>query len=263
MRRIWCVSVAAFAFIGVGGAMLAAAGAGAATHAAGGGGHFVVRPGGVAAHVVPSAAGQAGVRRATSENWSGYAVHSGTYTSVSASWTEPTANCSKGNGYAAFWIGLDGYSSQTVEQTGTDSDCHGGKPHYYGWWEMYPAFSVNLSKTVKPGNRLSASVSYDGSGRFTLKLTDSTEGWTATETKTLKSAKRSSAEVIIEAPSSTSGELPLSDFGTVHFTASTVDGHGIGGLHPTKITMVYKGRQLDKVTALSGGTSFSGTWLAR
>ena len=59
-------------------------------------------------------------RQAESTNWSGYAATTGTYTSVSASWTQPAGTCSRGDQYAAFWVGLDGYTSSSVEQTGSE-----------------------------------------------------------------------------------------------------------------------------------------------
>src|ERR1700691_1053493 len=102
----------------------------------------------------------------------------GAYKSVSASWKEPAATCSgRSDQYAAFWVGLDGYSSDSVEQTGTDSDCDGRTPSYYGWYEMYPADPVYFSNTVKPGDSLSASVKFSGTDTYTLVLKDSTEGW--------------------------------------------------------------------------------------
>ncbi|MGH3155520.1 MAG: G1 family glutamic endopeptidase, partial [Streptosporangiaceae bacterium] len=183
MRRTWCVPVAAFAIVG--GSMLATAGASAATHPA----HSVVQPGGLAQHLVSPLSAH-GKTNATSSNWSGYAAHTGTYKSVSASWTEPKGTCSKGSGYASFWVGLDGYSSQSVEQTGTDTDCKGGSPKYYGWYEMYPAGSVNISKPMSPGDKISASVVFTGGSAFTLTLKDTTKGWSAVEHKTLSSAKR-------------------------------------------------------------------------
>src|SRR5579884_4318905 len=73
----------------------------------------------------------------TSTNWSGYAVTGNRFTSVSASWTEPAVTCS-GTAYSSFWVGLDGDTSNTVEQTGTDADCSGSTPQYYAWYEMYP-----------------------------------------------------------------------------------------------------------------------------
>lgn len=259
MRSKWCAPVAAFAIVG--GAMLATTGASAATHSAPKSVHSAVQPGGLAK--LTGGHGANANTNATSENWSGYAVHSGTYKSVSASWIEPTGKCSgSGSQYSSFWVGLDGYSTDSVEQTGTDTDCHGGKPSYYGWYEMYPAGSVNISKPVSPGDHFSASVTFSGTSSFTLKLTDSTKGWTATENKTSTTVKRGSAEVIIEAPSSETGELPLADFGTVHFTASKVDGADIGTLKPTEITMKVGSKTLDKISALTGGAAFTATWLA-
>jgi hypothetical protein len=261
MRRTWCVPVAAFAIVG--GSMLATSGASAATHAAPRAAHSTVQPGGLAQHLVSPFAAH-GVSHATSSNWSGFAVHNGKYKSVSASWTEPSGQCSgtQGHDYASFWVGLDGYSTDSVEQTGTDTDCSGSTPKYYGWYEMFPAGSVNISKPMKAGDKISASVVFSGTSSFTLTLKDATAGWTATEHKSSSKVKRASAEVIIEAPSSQTGELPLADFGTVHFTASKVNGANIGTMKPTKITMVVGGKHLDKISALSGGANFSGTWLA-
>lgn len=195
-----------------------------------------------------------------STNWSGYAADSGTYTSVSASWTEPTATCSK-TAYSSFWVGLDGYNSSTVEQTGTDSDCNGKTPKYYAWYEMYPAYPVNLSKTVKPGDSMSASVTAGSNHSFTLVISDSTQNWTFKVTKSLSSAKKSSAEVIAEAPSSISGVLPLANFGTVNFSNSLVNGQAIGNFNPVEIVMATSGGTVKaQPSALSGGTAFSDTW---
>ena len=65
----------------------------------------------------------------SSSNWAGYAATgaAGSFTSVSASWTQPTASCASGSQYAAFWVGLDGYTSKTVEQIGTEADCTGAR----------------------------------------------------------------------------------------------------------------------------------------
>ncbi len=201
--------------------------------------------------------------QAQSTNWSGYAATSGTYTSVSASWTEPTGHCSSSpNSYSSFWVGLDGYNSGSVEQTGTDVDCSGTTPQYYAWYEMYPAYPVNYSNTVRPGDHLSASVTYLGSNSFRLYIADSTQGWSHTVTKSLSGAARSSAEVIVEAPSSNTGVLPLSDFGTVSLTGSTDNGSPIGndpGI--TEITMVNNsGQDKDTCSSLSSGENFSCTW---
>src|ERR1044071_5102244 len=90
------------------------------------------------------------ISNSTSTNWSGYAVTGNRFTSVSASWTQPSVTCSA-TAYSSFWVGLDGDTSNTVEQTGTDADCSGSTPQYYAWYEMYPKFPVNLKGTVRPG----------------------------------------------------------------------------------------------------------------
>jgi hypothetical protein len=163
------------------------------------------------------------ITHSTSTNWSGYAVTGSRFTSVSSSWTEPTATCSA-TAYSSFWVGLDGDTSNSVEQTGTDADCSGKTPEYYAWYEMYPKYPVNFSNTVRPGDHMSASVTTNGSGSFTLTISDSTQGWTKTTTARLKSAKLASAEVIAEAPSSSSGVLPLANFGTVSFSGASANG---------------------------------------
>jgi hypothetical protein len=195
----------------------------------------------------------------TSTNWSGYAVTGSRYTSVSASWTEPSVSCS-GTAYSSFWVGLDGDTSGTVEQTGTDADCSGSTPQYYAWYEMYPKYPVNLSGTVRPGDHLSASVTTNGSGAFTLTITDSTQGWTNTTNARLKSASLASAEVIAEAPSSRSGVLPLANFGSVGFSGATVNGVSmdtLSGLDP--ITMASGSMVKAQPSNMSNG-SFTVTW---
>jgi hypothetical protein len=195
----------------------------------------------------------------TSTNWSGYAATGSTYTSVSTTFTQPSVDCSKGNGYSSFWVGLDGYSSNSVEQTGTEADCSGGVASYYAWYEMYPKFPVNYSNPVKPGDSITESVAFSGSSSFTLKLADATQGWSQSVTKKLNNAKRSSAEVIAEAPYS-GGVLPLADFGKVSFTGSLVNGSTLSTFNPVGIDMVSSsGIPEATVSTLSGG-SFSISW---
>ncbi len=232
------------------------------------------KPGGVMHWVGGRHTSARGGRNTTAEstNWSGYAVTgaNGAYNSVSASWTEPTATCTstgrRGRGgsdqYAAFWVGLDGYSSDSVEQTGTDSDCDGTTPDYYGWYEMYPADPVYFTNTVKPGDSFSASVTFSGTETYTLVLKDNTQGWTQTITKNETGLDRSSAEVITEAPSSSSGVLPLADFGTVSYGSSTANGTSLGSQSPTEIIMIdNSGADKDSTSAISSGGGFSNTWI--
>ncbi|HTA32113.1 MAG TPA: G1 family glutamic endopeptidase [Solirubrobacteraceae bacterium] len=212
------------------------------------------------------------VRHGTSENWSGYALTGpGPYESVSASWTQPAVNCVKTrNGYAAFWIGIDGDTSETVEQTGTEGDCVAGKATYGAWYEMYPRGSVPIAEPVVPGDQFTASVTYVSKAlfglisQFSLVLSDSTQGWSRTVTAWIRTPKLASAEAIAEAPSSLLlGELPLSDFGTVGFTGFSANGSTITALTPglEPLTMVTShGVVKAEPSALHLG-GFSDTWL--
>jgi hypothetical protein len=258
MLRRWCIALAMLALAA--GTALTAGSASATTTAV----RFT--PGGpidlAGGAASPQARGFS--HQAESTNWSGYAGTTGTYTSASASWTQPTGKCSSGDQYAAFWVGLDGYSSDTVEQTGSEVDCVGRTAQYYAWYEMYPGPSANYSNTVRPGDHFNATVTYEGSNEFSLYIADTTQGWSHTTIASLAGAARSSAEVVVEAPCCTSdgGILPLTDFGTVNITGSEANGSAIGnagGL--TEIIMIdNEGRDKDTVSSLSGGENYSATW---
>jgi hypothetical protein len=61
-----------------------------------------------------------------SDNWAGYAVVGNAFTEARGSWTVPSVNCRVNpNGAASFWVGIDGWDNNTVEQTGTESQCNG------------------------------------------------------------------------------------------------------------------------------------------
>lgn len=208
------------------------------------------------------------LKNSSSTNWSGYAStsSSGHFTDVKGSWTQPSATCSSGQtAYSSFWVGIDGDNSNSVEQTGTDADCSSGTPSYYAWYEMYPKYPVNLSKSsypVRPGDHITGEVKYQGSGSFLLTISNSTRGWSYHTTQSYSKAARSSAEWIAEAPSSSSGVLPLADFGTVYFTSCTANGVAISS-NPNvdKIVMVTSsGTVKAQPSSLSGGNAFSVAW---
>jgi hypothetical protein len=196
----------------------------------------------------------------SSGNWSGYAATGRTFTSVSASWTQPAVSCGSQTTYSSFWVGLDGDGSNSVEQTGTEADCSGGRPVYSSWYEMYPKYPVNFSNAVSPGDHFTASVTYNGSGKFTLVLSDTTKGWSHTIHSTLNNPALASAEVIAEAPSSGSGVLPLANFGTANFSASKANGSSLASFSPDKITMASGSTTKAVPGAISSGGNFSVSW---
>ncbi len=201
-----------------------------------------------------------GLSHSTSGNWAGYAVTGAKFTSVSASWTQPSVKATSQDAYSSFWVGLDGDGSNSVEQLGTEVDYINGRAEYYAWYEMYPAYPVNFSDTVSPGDHFTASVTEATGGKFTLKISDTTRGWSHTINKTYSAAKLASAEIIAEAPSDSNGTLPLANFGSVNFTGATANGKAIGSQNADPITQASGSTTKDAVSGLSGGTAFTCTW---
>ena len=215
-----------------------------------------------------------GLSRGQALNWAGYAVETslssplnGAVTDVKGSWTVPAVNCaSSPNSYSSFWIGIDGYSSGTVEQIGTDSDCNSKKAVYYAWYEMYPAYPVNLNIKVSPGDTINAEVQYVGNNQFKLTLTNKKTSYSTTQT--LSGAARSSAEWIAEAPSVGGSITNLANFGRVYFTGCqvTLNGHtgpiNDNAWQSDAITMVTRNGivKAQPSSVSKDGSAFSVTW---
>jgi hypothetical protein len=166
-----------------------------------------------------------------------------------------------------FWVGIDGYSSGTVEQDGTLAQCSGGVASYYTWWEMYPSNSVQVVGTsVQPGDKITSSVVRSGT-TYTLRVVDSTNPANSFSlNETCGSCANSSAEWIAERPSGQSGPFPLPDYGKISFnkdkaTSNTTSG-SISQFPYDAITMVNsQGQTLASVGSLKKhGTKFVDTW---
>jgi hypothetical protein len=157
-------------------------------------------------------------------NWGGYAVTGTGFTSAKGSWIVPTVNCSKSpNAWVSFWVGIDGYSSSTVEQAGTTTTCYKTTAEYFTWYEFYPGPSNTVTSVpCSPGDKMSVEISYNGS-EFTVEITDETTGTNYSITQALSGAERTSAEWIAESPTLflsdgfEYGITNLADFTTVEF----------------------------------------------
>jgi len=215
---------------------------------------------------------RASVSQVASLDWGGYAAtgSSGSVTYVYGAWVQPSVTCpSRGTLYAAFWVGIDGYNSNTVEQDGTLAECSHGKATYSAWWELYPLNSIQTisSMTVKAGDSIDASVTYSSSG-FTMAIHDLTSGQSFSKTATQSGTSESSAECIVERPSVGSSLSSLADFGSAKFSSctATISGtsSGIGSAASADaITMEDSaGRTLASVSATSNsGATFTVTWV--
>jgi hypothetical protein len=176
-----------------------------------------------------------------SANWAGYVALQSTraasdFSSVSGAWQEPKATCAGHQTYSAVWVGLGGYSTdaRALEQVGTDADCSRSRAATYkAWYELLPAAPVNLPMKVHARDEMSASTTVKGHD-VTLRIRDLTSGARFTITKRATSIDRSSAEWIVEAPSTcvTSDAcepLSLTDFGEVLFSSATATAGGHTG----------------------------------
>ena len=117
--------------------------------------------------------------------------------------------------YSSTWIGLDGDSSNTVEQIGIEQDYVNGKAVYYAWYEMYPKQPVKLDLVIEAGDKISADVKYLGNDTYQLTLDDVTSGQSSTTQVESSKPIRSSAEWIEE------GTGQVADFNTVTFTKAS------------------------------------------
>ena len=225
----------------------------------------------------------------TSFNWCGYVATAdfffpiyNTVDAVAGSWIVPSVTGATGaesdnlvNSYSATWVGIDGFSSQTIEQIGTESDWISGAQQNHAWFEMFPNPPVVLEGfPLTSGDSMSAVVFYAGLGNYFLSLVNNTQGAYALIQQNVISLPfplRNSAEWIVEAPSaSLSGPiLPLADFGTINFTDCTAYINGVVGpinssfWVDASITMINESHQtLAYPSDLSpDGEDFSVTWV--
>ena len=209
-----------------------------------------------------------GLTDVQSTNWAGYADTGSSFSKVAASWTEPSATCSgSAEQLAAFWVGIDGYASSSVEQDGTLIECYRGRAYQYTWWEMYPTNSIQVvGSTAAAGDAITSVVTRSGTS-YTLTVTDATHTADSfTTTQTCSSCANTSAEWIAEAPSSGSSVEPLADFGSWTASgASVTEGSTSGTISSftdDEITMIDSSKRVKaQPGSLNGnGSSFSVTW---
>jgi len=197
----------------------------------------------------------------SSTNWAGYVLSHGRFTRVSASWVEPAIKPgTQPTEVAALWVGLDGRGTNNLEQIGTLSGMLGGSPAYEVWYEIVPQAPVYLTMAIKPGDSITASVTTNGAGDFTLFIRNNTTHVAFSTNQRSPGAELVTAEVVAEAPATISGPTPLPDFGTITFTDARVNGRPIGTYHWDRLSMASDTPQaLTSALARNAG-SFSVTW---
>jgi hypothetical protein len=222
--------------------------------------------------VHPAGNGVRGTTKAGSYNWSGYADATstkGTFSQVSGQWTTPKVTCTAEDTITSEWVGLDGWTSSTVEQDGTLDWCFKGTPTYFTWYEMYPAGTIEVGSSLAPGDKITATVSRSGTS-YTLSLTDATHtanSFTKTATCAATTCLDTSAEWIAERPAFAIGIAPFADYASWKLTAATETASGKSGTISSyagnyEISSVDATDSYDLSTpsALTGGNSFTTTW---
>jgi hypothetical protein len=221
-------------------------------------------------------------------NWSGYVAatnlanpQANSVSAVQGDWIVPTVTGpSSGSFYMSTWVGIDGYANSTVEQLGTDQQVVNGTTYYSAWWEMW---STNGYKgpggrveqpisgfTIQPGDSIGASVENLGAGQYNLSMQDFTQNESFSITVSSAQyqspqAQGSTAEWIVETPSSGGRYSNLPNFGLVTFTGAVATINNVTGpiddssWQSTAIN-IYTNAELDTTSVLNDtaddGSSF-------
>jgi hypothetical protein len=207
---------------------------------------------------------------------------------VSVSWIEPQVTPSRGqNEYASVFAGFDNASETGLApccggapgspQVGTEADSIRGRAQYYAWYSPAPGGfgRVVIKETVRPGDRMSASLTASGSLGLndTLKLTDTrirSAGKRLTWTKVIKIGPSDNAADVegavfgVAAPETSSdGENLLADFRSVHFTGASVNGRVLGSYGANAIQYYFYGicEPVASSSSVGRGGAFTVTWL--
>jgi hypothetical protein len=171
--------------------------------------------------------------KVTSSSWGGYADISEAFNQVAGKWTQPALTCGSPTTVATTWVGLDGYSDNTVEQAGTLAECVGGTAYYYAWWQIYPSGGLQLEGIpVAPGDLITGSVNHPTKNAYTLAVTDSTQQDSFTANGSCSGCADSSAEWIAGAEAGSSTIIPAFTWSPFAATVTAGVGQGVINSYP-------------------------------
>jgi hypothetical protein len=177
-----------------------------------------------------------------SNNWSGYnqgaLEKGGIFTSVSGTWTVPTATQAKAGEAesSATWVGIGGgcletscaVTDETLIQAGTEQDVDAsGKASYSAWYELVPVPSTAVSLPVSPGDTVTVTINQTLPEVWDVTIRNDTTGqnWSTT---TPYPSTMGSAEWIEETPLAIGtggvGITAMPNLGSVHFTGASANG---------------------------------------
>ncbi|MFF7633158.1 hypothetical protein ACFZB9_08410 [Kitasatospora sp. NPDC008050] len=186
----------------------------------------------------------------------------GTARQAHASWVQPWVDCST-NGSVAFWVGLDGMSSNdpNTVQIGTQVDCSNGNARYYGFYTLPGGTKVTFGSVIPEDNMEASIVPVANAApgpvlmNYQLVLGDLTQSWRQQYVENISPAGQS-AEAMVSA--GTGAGTPLARFGYNAFTAVTLNNAPLSAGSPagTAVTLNDPAGGTAQPTALSPNGNF-------
>lgn len=210
-------------------------------------------------------------------SWSGYvaassfAIAQPEVLAINASWIIPHVNASLTDAYSSAWIGIGGQFDKSLIQLGTehDYDFTTGQATYNAWYELLPAYAVELPINISEGDAVTASIGLMNSdtNEWNIQLTDITNGQ-AFNQNFLYNSTRLSGEWIVERPTLNNQISTLSNFGSITFTSAYVNiNHDVKPLGKSPFSQIQmtdrQNTQLTSVSSIStDATSFTVSYSA-
>ena len=214
-------------------------------------------------------------------NWGGYVDHyaaNNTFASVQGDFTEPPCNSTISNTYECSWVGLGGYTSARLVQSGTEVDKINGSASYYAWYE-YLGNGVGVNEitlpslNVRAGDKIHILVSFESANnQLNCYVADNTSGTSQSVVVNLSAGTYydgSTAEWIDERPTVNGSYSALTNYGSNSWTncqaylTSSSTWQALGSLTYDQVTMVQYpdcSYALSQPNALSSTTSFTDFW---
>ncbi len=160
---------------------------------------------------------------AATTNWSGAVATGGTFDGIASHWTVPAVQPSSTPEYSATWIGIDGWGRNTdLIQVGTANTPPTTTPQYFAWYEILPTdpVAIPITDPVSAGDEMTAEIyKVDNRRHMGRRHHGHDEGVDFGDT-TAYTGPTTSAEWIEEAPTVSTSQSTLADFGSVQFTTA-------------------------------------------
>ncbi|HXW81743.1 MAG TPA: G1 family glutamic endopeptidase [Acidimicrobiales bacterium] len=201
-----------------------------------------------------------------SDHWAGYVAYGGPFKKISSTWVQPSLGPSRCHPNSlTIWAGLGGYESASLAQDGTAENTP-AIANNQAWWELTPKSMVPVPLYATVGSAFTADVTYLGGDKFAFFMENDKTGaaWSQSVTSSRR-ADLTTAESIAERPCLAHCYVEhatyanLSNFGTVVFKSSLVDGKPIGSFTTYQENMDDTGAPFGHELAEPGALSANST----